>query len=74
MLYQTANKEFPMPDTGVICISGGNGALGLVMGGWLLDKAAEQGKSGFEIKFLSRSMKISVPFPCFFRLFACFLS
>eukprot|EP00439_Symbiodinium_sp_Y106_P043491 s3175_g5.t1 len=37
----------------------GNGALGLVMGNWLLDKAAEQGVGGFEIKFLSRSMKIS---------------
>mmetsp|Transcript_59696 Transcript_59696/g.94513 ORF Transcript_59696/g.94513 Transcript_59696/m.94513 type:complete len:612 (+) Transcript_59696:58-1893(+) len=58
-LYQAANKEFPMPDKGVICISGGNGALGLVMGNWLLDKAAEQGKSGFSIQFLSRSMKIS---------------
>eukprot|EP00435_Cladocopium_sp_Y103_P036755 s3009_g9.t1 len=66
-LYQAANKdrsgfvtmEFPMPDKGVICISGGNGALGLVMGNWLLDKAAEQGKSGFAIQFLSRSMKIS---------------
>eukprot|EP00913_Durusdinium_trenchii_P027738 g26011.t1 len=46
---------------GVICISGGNGALGLVMGNWLLDKAAEQGKSGFQIQFLSRSMKISEP-------------
>ena len=32
-------QEFPMPDKGVICISGGNGALGLVMGNWLLDKA-----------------------------------
>ncbi len=30
-----------MPDKGVICISGGNGALGLVMGNWLLDKAGE---------------------------------
>ncbi|CAK9094913.1 6-methylsalicylic acid synthase (6-MSAS) (Arthrosporol biosynthesis cluster protein AOL_s00215g283) [Durusdinium trenchii] len=58
-VYQAANKEFPLPNSGVICISGGNGALGLVMGNWLLDKAAEQGKSGFQIQFLSRSMKIS---------------
>ena len=36
---QTLRQEFPMPDKGVICISGGNGALGLVMGNWLLDKA-----------------------------------
>ncbi|CAK9001333.1 unnamed protein product [Durusdinium trenchii] len=60
-VYQAANKEFPLPNSGVICISGGNGALGLVMGNWLLDKAAEQGKSGFQIQFLSRSMKISEP-------------
>ncbi|CAE7411338.1 ppsC [Symbiodinium pilosum] len=57
--YQAANKEFPMPSDGIIAISGGNGALGLVMGGWLLDKAAEQGVGGFTIKFLSRSVKIS---------------
>ncbi|CAE7894453.1 unnamed protein product, partial [Symbiodinium necroappetens] len=58
-VYQAANKAFPMPSDGIIAISGGNGALGLVMGNWLLDKAAEQGVGGFEIKFLSRSMKIS---------------
>jgi hypothetical protein len=28
------------------------------MGNWLLDKAKQAGKSGFDIKFLSRSMKI----------------
>ena len=32
-----------MPDRGIICISGGNGALGLVMGNWLLDKAPRGG-------------------------------
>ncbi|CAJ1457288.1 unnamed protein product [Effrenium voratum] len=58
-VYEAANKEFPLPNDGVICISGGNGALGLVMGNWLLDKAEEQGVSGFNIRFLSRSMKIS---------------
>lgn len=36
---QLPHQEFPMPDKGIICISGGNGALGLVMGNWLLDKA-----------------------------------
>jgi len=57
--YEAAAKAFPMPPEGVIAISGGNGALGLVMGNWLLDKAAEQGVTGFSIQFLSRSMKIS---------------
>jgi len=57
--YEAANKEFPIPSSGIIGIAGGNGALGLVMGGWLLDKAVEQGASGFCIQFLSRSMKIS---------------
>jgi hypothetical protein len=55
-----AGTPFPMPEPGqIISISGGNGALGIVMGGWLLDQAEIQGKSGFEIQFLSRSMKIS---------------
>lgn len=57
--YEAANKAFPIPDHGVIAISGGNGALGLVMGNWLLDKAAEQEVKGFAIQFLSRSMKIT---------------
>merc|ERR1719291_326368 len=48
-----------MPSSGVIAITGGNGALALVMGEWLLGKAEDQGVSGFSIQFLSRSMKIS---------------
>eukprot|EP00913_Durusdinium_trenchii_P020315 g19085.t1 len=38
---------------------GGNGALGLVMGLWLLRTAQKQGGKKFSIQFLSRSMKIS---------------
>jgi len=57
--YEAAQQEFPIPSSGVIAITGGNGALALVMGEWLLAKAEEQGASGFSIKFLSRSMKIS---------------
>jgi len=57
--YQAAQKEFPIPSSGIIAISGGNGALGLVMGNWILDKAEKYGVSGFEIQFLSRSCKIS---------------
>lgn len=41
VLRPSERQEFPMPDKGVICISGGNGALGLVMGNWLLDKAGK---------------------------------
>lgn len=41
LLFPSERQEFPMPDKGVICISGGNGALGLVMGNWLLDKAGK---------------------------------
>mmetsp|Transcript_33713 Transcript_33713/g.72774 ORF Transcript_33713/g.72774 Transcript_33713/m.72774 type:complete len:592 (+) Transcript_33713:2-1777(+) len=48
-----------LPEDGVIAISGGNGALGLVMGLWLLRTAQKQGGKKFSIKFLSRSMKIS---------------
>eukprot|EP00408_Alexandrium_pacificum_P036931 CAMPEP_0171291724 /NCGR_PEP_ID=MMETSP0790-20130122/71796_1 /TAXON_ID=2925 /ORGANISM="Alexandrium catenella, Strain OF101" /LENGTH=644 /DNA_ID=CAMNT_0011761449 /DNA_START=66 /DNA_END=2000 /DNA_ORIENTATION=+ len=64
--YQVANREFELPAEGVIGISGGNGALALVMGEWLLNKAETlQAQSGgayvpkFSIEFLSRSMKIS---------------
>merc|ERR1719188_1394864 len=57
--YQAASKQWIMPNTGIIAIGGGNGALGLVMGAWLLDKAEEQKASGFSIQFLSRSMKIT---------------
>merc|ERR1719414_624549 len=35
--YQVAQREFEIPAEGVIGISGGNGALGLVMGEWLLN-------------------------------------
>lgn len=51
--------DLQLPEDGVIGISGGNGALGLVMGLWLLKTAQKQGGKKFTIKFLSRSMKIS---------------
>lgn len=51
--------DFRLPTSGVIGISGGNGALGLVMGIWLLEKAKEQGVRDITIKFLSRSMKVN---------------
>ncbi|CAJ1386321.1 unnamed protein product [Effrenium voratum] len=53
------HPEWQLPEDGVIGISGGNGALGLVMGLWLLQTAQKQGGKKFSIKFLSRSMKIS---------------
>eukprot|EP00927_Polykrikos_kofoidii_P008330 TRINITY_DN13459_c0_g1_i1.p1 TRINITY_DN13459_c0_g1~~TRINITY_DN13459_c0_g1_i1.p1 ORF type:complete len:614 (+),score=100.15 TRINITY_DN13459_c0_g1_i1:195-1844(+) len=57
---EKARREFRMPGAkGTIAISGGNGALGLVMSDWLLDKAAAIGARGFNIKLLSRSMKIA---------------
>lgn len=56
--YEVAGREFLLPREGVIAITGGNGALALVMGEWLLKKAEQQGATGFQIKFLSRSMKI----------------
>lgn len=64
--YQEARVKFELPAEGVIAISGGNGALGLVMGNWLLDTAEkEMAASGgayipkFTIQFLSRSAKVS---------------
>jgi len=49
--------DMTMPKEGIIGITGGNGALGLVMGIWFLTKAKEQGGKQFSIKFLSRSAK-----------------
>jgi len=57
--YEKAEQEFLLPNEGVIAITGGNGALALVMGEWFLKTAESQGASGFSILFLSRSMKIS---------------
>eukprot|EP00913_Durusdinium_trenchii_P031551 g29543.t1 len=55
-----------VPSEGIIAISGGNGALGLVMGTWLLTRAEQQVKASggeykprFSIQFMSRSAKIS---------------
>eukprot|EP00421_Protoceratium_reticulatum_P034861 CAMPEP_0168477012 /NCGR_PEP_ID=MMETSP0228-20121227/62179_1 /TAXON_ID=133427 /ORGANISM="Protoceratium reticulatum, Strain CCCM 535 (=CCMP 1889)" /LENGTH=308 /DNA_ID=CAMNT_0008493141 /DNA_START=23 /DNA_END=945 /DNA_ORIENTATION=+ len=56
--YQNS-PDFQLPEDGIIAISGGNGALGLVMGLWLLRTAMRQGGKKFSIQFLSRSMKIS---------------
>lgn len=57
--YEVPGLSFQCPKKGVVCISGGNGALGLVMGEFLLDKAAEQRVTGLEIRFLSRSMRVA---------------
>eukprot|EP00405_Crypthecodinium_cohnii_P013849 CAMPEP_0206444674 /NCGR_PEP_ID=MMETSP0324_2-20121206/15049_1 /ASSEMBLY_ACC=CAM_ASM_000836 /TAXON_ID=2866 /ORGANISM="Crypthecodinium cohnii, Strain Seligo" /LENGTH=609 /DNA_ID=CAMNT_0053912735 /DNA_START=145 /DNA_END=1971 /DNA_ORIENTATION=+ len=57
--YEKAGQEFLLPSEGTIAITGGNGALALVMGEWLLKTAEDQGATGFSIKFLSRSMRIS---------------
>ncbi|CAK9083853.1 Highly reducing polyketide synthase GPY1 (HR-PKS GPY1) (Gibepyrone A biosynthesis cluster protein 1) [Durusdinium trenchii] len=61
-----AAKTWDVPSEGIIAISGGNGALGLVMGTWLLTRAEQQVKASggeykprFSIQFMSRSAKIS---------------
>lgn len=56
--YEKAGWEFEMPQKGIIAISGGNGALALIMGMWLLGQAEKQKCSGLKIQFLSRSAKI----------------
>lgn len=63
--YEEAKKPFDLATEGVIAISGGNGALALVMGAWLLKRAEAQRDASrgtwtprFSIQFLSRSMKI----------------
>uniref|UniRef100_A0A7S1ANZ7 Ketoreductase domain-containing protein n=2 Tax=Noctiluca scintillans TaxID=2966 RepID=A0A7S1ANZ7_NOCSC len=66
--YEMPKKDFEgkfsLPEEGhIIGITGGNGALGLVMGEWLLMQVEKDRKKGishsFTILFLSRSMKIS---------------
>eukprot|EP00928_Gymnodinium_smaydae_P034794 TRINITY_DN24583_c1_g1_i1.p1 TRINITY_DN24583_c1_g1~~TRINITY_DN24583_c1_g1_i1.p1 ORF type:complete len:594 (-),score=118.60 TRINITY_DN24583_c1_g1_i1:161-1942(-) len=54
-----AQRVLDAPDRGqVVAITGGNGALALVMGQWLFDLAERTNKTGFSIKFLSRSARI----------------
>ena len=56
----TSNYKFQTPKSGVIGIGGGNGALGLVMGKYLLERLGDARQDvTLEIKFLSRSMRIS---------------
>jgi len=56
---EAGQGELQLPKKGgIIAISGGNGALALVMGKWLMHLAQRRGATGFTIKFLSRSMKI----------------
>lgn len=58
--YSQADVEFQLPEPGqIVGISGGNGSLGIVMAGWLVDQAMKQGKGGFEIQMLSRSCNIA---------------
>jgi len=58
--YEKAECDFIVPKEGIIAITGGNGALGLVMGEWLMKKCKEQGVGkGLAIQFLSRSAKIA---------------
>ena len=42
--FQTCVTQ-DVPSEGIIAISGGNGALGLVMGTWLLTRAEQQVKA-----------------------------
>jgi len=58
--YSDADVEFELPEPGgIVGISGGNGSLGIIMAGWLVDQAEKLGKSGFEIQMLSRSCSIT---------------
>mmetsp|Transcript_13391 Transcript_13391/g.31430 ORF Transcript_13391/g.31430 Transcript_13391/m.31430 type:complete len:609 (-) Transcript_13391:81-1907(-) len=65
--YSIQEQDFPgkfkLPEEGIIAITGGNGALGLVMGTWFLKQAEKAKAAGrpvkFSIQFLSRSMKVS---------------
>ena len=57
----SSNATFKTPKKGVIAIGGGNGALGLVMGKYFIDRLvpALETTEGLSIKFLSRSTRIS---------------
>jgi hypothetical protein len=62
--YERAGRVLPIEPEGCIIISGGNGALGLVMGRWLMTQAKQRKEAGalnpkFSIEFASRSAKLS---------------
>lgn len=60
--YEKFPLDFDVPDDGIIAISGGNGAVGIIIGMYIMTKAAEAASQGrpkkFSVKFLSRSMNI----------------
>merc|ERR1712032_17669 len=58
-LYDKEPVDWLLPTEGTIIVTGGNGALGLVMTMWMLDKAKEQKVSGIKILLVSRSANIS---------------
>lgn len=57
--YEMAKQEFKLTGDSIIGISGGNGALGIIFGGWILDQCEKQSIKNLKIQFLSRSMKIT---------------
>lgn len=57
--YEMAKYDFKLKEGTVIGISGGNGALGIIFGSWLIDQAEKQEIKDLKIQFLSRSMKIA---------------
>mmetsp|Transcript_118194 Transcript_118194/g.335245 ORF Transcript_118194/g.335245 Transcript_118194/m.335245 type:complete len:609 (-) Transcript_118194:74-1900(-) len=60
--YEQRQQPFKLPMTGIIALSGGNGALAMVMSMWILDTLEKQGYKGgrgkVTVKLLSRSMKV----------------
>lgn len=57
----TSNYKFQTPREGTVAIGGGNGALGMVMCKYLLNRLGEEGRAvaKLDFKMLSRSCKIS---------------
>mmetsp|Transcript_71200 Transcript_71200/g.123594 ORF Transcript_71200/g.123594 Transcript_71200/m.123594 type:complete len:632 (-) Transcript_71200:102-1997(-) len=60
--YEKCPVQFEVPDEGVVAVSGGNGAVGIIIGMYLMTEAEKAIKAGkpkkFSVKFLSRSTKV----------------
>nr|AQS99267.1 type I polyketide synthase ketoyl reductase domain protein [Gambierdiscus polynesiensis] len=62
--YEKRFADFEFPGRGIIAITGGNGSLAQVMGGWVLHRVGQAhgwraDRKDLCIKFLSRSCKVS---------------
>lgn len=56
--YTTPKHDVKIADNTVIGMSGGNGAVAMIIARWIVERAIKQGCKGLRLEMLSRSMKV----------------